>query len=631
MIDFIKELSKVLAARIPHWFRLIAPILLGSALIGIVISTIWFGGKRESLAAYAESNLLRFALNFSVRPADNHAQVVVISVRDADLHALDKAPLAPLKDAHITEYAAVLERVASTNPKLMVVSWLGNAQPLTVDYLQPLTDTIDRLGIADKTILAIHFYATGSVPEELSRKYQIAEARDCYYEVNSFCTWNPSWSWMPQRIANAFWKEKAPWTLSTNLPHTLPNFVLNLPDITSIPTFSFLDFKQAGATKINEGAVIFIGNDSTQDIQFRNNKDLLQRTFVASSPSTRSLMTDGIPFHVFWAGMAQMFIDGRTIAVVPAWLCRVALVLMCLLIMVSIRYLRGTALGPFLLCALSLPLLNALGLRYAGVYMPVVPIIAAGFALFIAATFISISVYSYRRWRLLAAEGAAEQTADIKENFISLISHNLNTPIAQLKGLLDVLIYRQKGAPTNLTQALVYLEYMRITVRAVLNTSWITENAASVTPVTVRQFWDHLLESEQTVMNRMKISLQALPSRDDEEFGEIWYYRFSIERETCISALFYGIFLAHVRFNALDLTLTFSAIQAEPAAPQGLIVRVDWVPVTHTHKHPFSVDFVAHALTRYLEAAREFRGISVHFETNALVFTIPDAYLKTKV
>src|SRR5688572_21262148 len=100
MKKIIRFLKRQLDINFWQGLRLAAPILLGAALISIVISTVWFGGKRESLAAYAEANLLRFALRVSVQPAKPDSRVVVISVKDSDLQTLQRAPHQLLKDAH---------------------------------------------------------------------------------------------------------------------------------------------------------------------------------------------------------------------------------------------------------------------------------------------------------------------------------------------------------------------------------------------------------------------------------------------------------------------------------------------------------------------------------------------------
>lgn len=615
--------KRVFGGSVPHGMRLIAPLLLGASLIGILVSTMWFGGKRESLAGYAEANLLRFALSNSVKPAADPSKVVVISVKDTDLTTLRRAPHEIVRDAHIEEYASILERVATHNPRMIVVSWLGSAHPMNEGYLKPLTDTIDRLGIAQKTILAVHFYTTGAVPDAVTQKYQVAEARDCYYEVNSFCTWNPKWNWMPQRIADAFWTDQKNWTLSQNLPHTLPNFVLNLPNPATLTTFSFLDFRPPVTAEIADGAAVFIGNDVMQELHFRDNKDLLQKTFVAASPLRRSLMTDGLPFHVFWAAMAEMFIENSTVAVVPEWLCTVALLMMCFAILLAIRRLRGMALGPFLICAVSLPLMNVVGVKLAHVYMPVVPIIAAGFVLFTAAAFISVSMSNYRKWRLDAAESTAERTSDIKENFISLISHNLNTPIAQLRGLLDILI-QKNSANAALTTSLIYLEIMRVTVRAVLNTSSMTTQPQSIASLTTRKIWQTFMDTEFSLLKRLSTVIDVQPLEEDEDLGEIWFYKFNIDIQTAMQTILYVAVFILVRHNSPRMTLMFTPIHAEPADPRGLVLRFSWQPSPSRAPQLFPTDFVANAILRYLETARQLQNIETRHETNAIVLKFFD-------
>lgn len=627
MIELIHRMRINFRNHIPTGARLIAPMLLGASLIAIVIATLWFGGKRESLAAYAESAFLRFALRYSTTVAANPDRVVVISAKDTDYQAIRHATDTPIRDASIEEYASIVEQVAAHEPSMIVVSWLASAHPLTADYLRPLTDTIDRLGISDRTIIAIHLFTAGAVPEELQRKYQIAEARDCYYDVNVFCTWKQDWTWMPQRVAGAFFKEQPAWVISTNLPHVLPNFILNLPRISSITSYSFLDFRPPVTAEIGRGAAVFIGNDVTQELHFRENKDLLQRTFIASSPDHRTLQNDGIPFHVFWAAMAQMFIDHRTVAVVPELFCNLALLFMCLAILVAIRSVGGKALGPFLICALSLPLANLIGVCYFAVYMPVVPLIIAGFAMFIATAFTLVAYNSYRGSRLHALVLAAESTTDIKQNFISLISHNLNTPVAQLRGLLDVLVQSSQKPSTDLSKAAVLLEYIRIIVRVVLNTSALSGQSSQLNDVTARKFWMDFLDTEGPLLSRLGLNFTVTPDENDDD-GEIWFYRFNVDQMVASQTLVAAMVLARGKFQAAGLNIHFAPVKPEPGNPEGLVLRLTWTKLDGEEVKEIPTDFLNSALLRYLSVAAEFRGITSQFDSTGIVLTIPETYVK---
>jgi hypothetical protein len=603
--------------RVHYSLRFIAPITIGALLIWIAISTIRYGGKRESLGAFAESSLLGYALSENSYAPTHGDDVITISVKDSDLATIRPAPHQSLKDAHIDEYAQVLERIALHNPRYIVISWLSQAHPFSANYLRPLTDVIDKTGLASKTVLAISSAYIASIPEDLSRRYQFAEARDCYYEVNVFCTINPDWTWMPQQLVKAFWPVQKPWTVSLNLPHTLPNFVLHLPDPKKIQQLSFLDFRPPVTAEIKENAVIFIGNDSNQDLHYRNNKEVLQKTFVASSHDRSTLMSDGIPYHVFWASMSMMFLDQRQIEVAPVWLCNTILAVMLIAILAAIRVFRGLALGPFLICAISLPLANVIGVKYAQLYVPVVPIITGGFAIFVAAAFFSVAAHSYTKWRLEALGQTAQSTSDIKENFISLISHNLNTPIAQLRGLIDILIRQNASsdAQPHLTQALRHLEIMRIVVKAVLETNSLNKSNEAPTRQTLRQLWSKFEEQEGPFLRRMGLTVTANPPQDDS--GEVWYYRFGIPETIFRMTLQFAFTILNVDDGKAHFIIEFHCTNDDAGDPGTLSAHIslDDAPGQRSPSLKVQSDFVKAALSRYFDHLRPM-GITVDFSQN---------------
>ena len=484
----------------PDGLRLFFPLLLGAFLITIIVKTMYFGGRRESLAAQAESALIRWSLAFTSKPATTSDKVVTISANDNDLQILETATETQLRDAHIKEYAAILEEVAKSQPRWIVVSWLTYAHPMTPEYLSPLTETIDRLKINDKVTLAVNLYATGTISADFMTRYNIVEARDCYYDVNSFCTVSQDWTWMPQQVMNRFFARRQDWVVSDNLPHTLPNILLNLPTPGSLRDHSFLDLHPPGRINIKSDTIVFIGNNVTQHLSFRDNKDALQKTYVAASGFRRTLLKDGLPWHSFWASMASMFIDQQTISVAPTSATRVMIVILTIAILISIKILGSLALAPFLMISLLTPLMNMLCVKHLGIYIPVMDLIIAGLIVFTAAIFISVALSSYRKWRLSAQEELAVATADIKENFIHLISHNLNTPIAQLRGLMDIIGSTGEIDPT-LNQASTNLEYVRVVTQCVLNTSSLPSNKPQISVITARDlfadFLDHRLPIER--------------------------------------------------------------------------------------------------------------------------------------
>ncbi len=484
------------------WVRFAAPVLTGLLVIWLIIHIMYFGGPRESLVARTESEVLRFALRNSVGlddPSGNH--VISFSATNSDLKVTKRSPLSALSDAHITEYANVLEYVARHNPKWIVISWLTQAHPMTPEYLEPLTSTIDRLGIHDRVTLALNFFSSGTIDPDFARRYNVVEARDCYHEINLHCSFSPDWTWMPQQIMSRFLSDPDRYT-STNLPHHLPNIILNLPDLRSLRQFSFLDAREPVASSIPEGSIVFIGNSAEQDVMFRDNKEVLQRTYVAQSTMSHSLQADGIPWHVFWASMTAMLLDMRMVQVAPIWLgYLLCLIFFTLISWLAFRRIDRISIIFFVCCATGLLSFNFFSIRYFHYYLPVTPIFISCFVTLTSSIFLRIAMNNYRKSRLLAAAQRADEARDLKQNFIQLISHNLNTPIAQLRGLLELMV-AETPTNTSISNALILADFVRVTARATLATSAMPTRTPLIQILNVSDVLGRFLDDESAFLER---------------------------------------------------------------------------------------------------------------------------------
>ena len=620
--DKINNMNQVISRRIPNWVRLLFPLILGGLLIALIIYIFYFGGKRESLIARGESAMIRWALSNATEEANpKKSKVVTISVTDDDAPFIRLAPSEQLLDAHISEYASVLETIAATNPEWIVVSWLTYAHPVTPEYLKPLTDVIDRLNIHKKTTLAVNLYASGTIPPEFMTTYNIVEARDCYYDVNLFCTVSPDWTWMPQQVMNRYFRDPGDRIVSLNLPHVLPNILLNLPDPNSIQRHSFLDFRPPAMSDIASGSIIFIGNNTRQPLHFRNNKDAIQKTYVASSSDDTSLMQDGIPWHNFWAAMTSMFIESKMIAVAPAWVDWTIVTLTTIAAVICLRVMGSLAIAPFFAISLLLPFINIPLVSWFQLYIPVMPVVVTGITIFMATTFISVAFSSYKKWRLIAAEELADSTTDIKQNFIHLISHNLNTPVAQLRGLLDILA-SQSTSDRGIARASVLIEYIRLTVRAVLNTTTMANQAPRISEHSIRQMAREFLENEGSFFRRTGTELLVTPPQDDDTLGEIWFYTFNFDRQMVELSILYAAAFVALRSGASGINLDFSPVNDEPADPKGLIVTVSARFAT-AQSHDFETAFPVNALRQFLEMIAHRGFMSLAETDSSMTMTFP--------
>lgn len=599
------------------------PVAAGLVVIWLVIHIMYFGGPRESLAAKAESEIMRFALRNSVyaRPSSSKP-VVSFSVSNSDLEVLSHAPNPALKDAHIQEYAQIIEYSARFKPRWIVASWLTHAHPMTPEYLQPITSTIDRLKLNDRTTLAINLFASGSVDADFARRYNVVEARDCFHDVNLHCSYSPDWSWMPQQIFARF-LEIPERFMSTNLPHHLPNIMLNLPTSKSLLRYRFMDARAPVAGEIPEDSIVFIGNDSTQDVMFRDNKEVLQRTYVAQSNRTRSLQADGIAWHVFWASLSAMLLDQKMVRVAPFWINLVICTLAAIFIFaLAFRKLgHSMFIGLVALVVVTL-LFNFFSVKSLGFYLPVTPIFLTYFTSLTAALFLSVAISNYKKWHLLAIARRAEEAGDLKQNFLQLISHNLNTPIAQLKGLLDLIV---SGRPDNasLNQALLLADYVRITSRAALGTSAMATLAVGAERRHLKDVLDSFLDDEGAFLRRIGTKL-SIHSRFDESDGSAWVHPIAFDTELFSNALLYTIVLITEELPSSDISLSTVSLPNAGSAADTIHLALSATPTVGSKRDIDPPRFLNDTLRRYLDTAAAVGRINVKINEHRAILTLRD-------
>ena len=615
----VDKFRKLTASGVVEWLHFGIPIIIGLFVIMLIIHILHFGGPRESMAARAESEILRFSLASSTTPnTRNTHRILSFSVSDSDLMTMSRAPNLLLNDAHISEYASVLEYVARHNPRWIVLSWLTHAHPMTPEYLAPITSLIDRLNIRDRTTIAINFFASGNINKNYAKRYNIVEARDCYHEINLHCTYAPEWSWMPQQIFSRFLPSTES-ILSTNLPHHLPNLVLNLPTISSIPNFNFMDTRDPVAGRIPSNAIVFIGNMATQDIMFRDNKEVLQRTYTAQSEPRRSLQQDGTPWHIFWAGVTMMLTESRAINVAPRFVIYgLAVLLGCLIFLLAFRRVDyWTFVIPILVVSLVL-VINFITIGKFYYYLPVTPILIACITAIPAAIFVISTLNNYRKWKLLAMARRAEESGDLKQNFLQLISHNLNTPIAQLKGLLEILTI---NSPQNLSlnRALNLVDYVRLAARSALATSAVSSRTLNPQRRSLRSLMEGFLDDEGSFFRRMNLEVVIREFNEGPQ-GGVWSKSVYLDSDLLCSCLLYAIVLHTSQNDCAQVLINAIVAPGTNDDPDVLHISLQAIGDRDTATQIDPPPFLQETLNRYLNAVEHANLISFRIiESEALL------------
>ena len=319
-------------------------------------------------------------------------------------------------------------------------------------------------------------------------------------------------------------------------------------------------------------------------------------------------MKDGIPWHIFWAAMTSMFLDHKTIAVAPTWFILAACTIVAILIAFGIYRLGGLALATFFALALLSPLANIVSVRFFNLYIPMMPILIIGFVSFSATVFISVTLSSYRKYRLVASENLADETADIKQNFLQLISHNLNTPIAQLRGLLDLLAL-QKLPDQNINRAQILIDYLRLTVRAVLDANLPKTTAAPPKKISLVALLEELMDNESHFFSRMEVELQIDKSPQDSS-TDPWHRLWPLDQDVFSNCITYSaLLISNISQNAM-IGIRFDTRDSSPGHEPSLLVDLSLIKNGTDNLQP-DLDVMREAFWRYLENAQRQHLIEI--------------------
>jgi signal transduction histidine kinase len=415
---------------------ILAPLFAGAIAAVVSIHIVYSGNLRDSLDAKAESLLIDTSLRLRPSVPTVASDITVVSLTDDDLRSLPTAP-GPLRDATLAVYTKVLEALAAANPRFIAFSWLAAAHPAASIDAGPLAAALDRGGLRSRFFLALPFINDSQIPQLLGKVLPLADGDDCIYDVNRICSYPPGWDdWIVKKLVNEFWTDEPRRHISSNLPY-LNSYILNFPKARGLRHLSFGEV--LAGTPLPADQAYFVGNDVAQDLRFRNAKYVLQRTFTFAESPQYDLQQNGIPFHEFWARLSQMFEAKTTVAVVSAPVEQ-ALVVVFVLGLASVMLRFGVVWAFAILFSnmLILPLANAFALSYALIYLPAFNLFFSGAVLCVVGMMLSVSWSNYQRFRAASVAQHYRDVADIKSNFVSLVSHNLNTTVARLAGLIDI-------------------------------------------------------------------------------------------------------------------------------------------------------------------------------------------------
>jgi hypothetical protein len=514
------------------WFDVVYPVTLILFLFGSLTYIIYAGEPQSRISRIAEKQLLIHSMRLSgPRPIQTPGKVLVVNVSPFEINTFGRAPGGMVPDVNAGAYAKIIRHLANSEVRNIFVNWDTEAHLFDEIYMLPLTETLKQKSEETNIFFGMHPDHIGSMPAEFSKIAVMLDSGPCdeITEIQIECVYNKKWDdWVVQSVINVLGEnnrkdEIAPPWISMELSSNSPRYILNISTRKDIESISFSDLLNRDISTLNGYEAAFVGVDYRNVLSPSSLHSFPLMVSTIHDPVTIDPRFSGTPMHVFWAQIAQMYIDRGMISV-PSnkiiWATTIAYSILVLLVMF---YFGGIhALGMFIVFGLAGPTVNAWALRNLQIYVPLFDAYYFGVTILITAGMLRLSFTSYQRWRLETQSHYHSKITDLKSNFISLFSHNLNTPVAKMQGMLGILKTSMNDQPEAYRRlaftADTQVGLLEYAIRGVLVGSAIEEQSINDTSRPLRNLYVDLLESNASSLRRLGVNIapKLLHEADDE-------------------------------------------------------------------------------------------------------------------
>ena len=328
---------------------------------------------------------------------------------------------------------------------------------------------------------------------------------------------------LPQTFLGALGNPFQRGQVSPILPQKYPAYILHLNRPQDFHNFSFREVLSGSEDLRRErfsGKSVFIGSH----LQQKRNPD--QRAYTkmfvrtALDPKTPLPAQPGTAMHLFWAQHAQLFMDDALPTIAPLWLVGTLATLVVLLVIMSM--VLGSpqlAMGIYFAFTLLGPVANGWAIAQLGFYVPLFDSLFAGLVTFLELAFLKLSMESFRFRKLASQQRNEQDTIESKGHFIALISHNLNTPVAKMQGMLTLLQQFSGSKPLirDTHSALSLLSQIQLCIRSVLVNTALDEGQLKHEAMSLQAIRKEFQQSIQPVLQRLGYGLELRLDCDQEE------------------------------------------------------------------------------------------------------------------
>jgi len=184
----------------------------------------------------------------------------------------------------------------------------------------------------------------------------------------------------------------------------------------------------------------------------------------------------------------------------------------------------------------------------------------------------------------------------------------LNTPIAQLRGLLDLLA-SQKLLDQNINRAQLLIDYLRLTVRAVLDANVPKTAASPLKKRPLAALLEELMDNESHFFSRMGVELQIDKSPEDSAMDP-WDRLWPLDQDVFSNCITYSaLLISNISRNAM-IGIRFNTRDSSRGHEPSLLVDLSLIKNGTDNLQP-DLDVMREAFWRYLTNAQKQHLIDI--------------------
>lgn len=529
----LKRISHV-AARIREkfwWIDVIYPVALATLIFGCLTYIVYGGRESTRLSLLGERFLLEQSLRYTPDfSPQKPRQVVSVSIDPVKMSLPDRSHLGLTPDVTVEIYGRIIESLALKGLKNIVVLWRSENHPQDDWGYAYLREILAKVQNHSKVIFVTNFAERNGIRSFVGDLVQVVDQVPCANadndEVQTYCPilkQNQEWiaQWLYQRFFLPAQQESEPqshgesWVRGHVVPSWKTRYIPSTVEgyITRMSSPRFIEDVSAQAVLQNsfelgsQTSIGFIGVDLAGVMGSHIRPAM---PIGITIPSAFWEPPENLSLHVYWASLTQSFIEGKIPTVASPLVIWIMNAAICGVIVLSMFRAGGlVASGILIFWYGAAPLLNVFFLSYANFYAPIFNSYYLSLSLLTFSGFARLSFTALGRWRAEEKSRSLLDAADLKANFISLLSHNINTPIAKMQGMLDLLSLGKDFNPdsSDLFQARFYLAQLQLVIKSVLMATTLEEKAVSVTLRTVKNILDDFQNSFGPLVEQLGVQL----------------------------------------------------------------------------------------------------------------------------